>query len=282
MKIYSKQKFISKAKITIPSPFICRICNKELKSIPGLASHLKNQHNGMPYGEYLFNFYNIDVFKINEEWENKRYERKISQLSGLRKHCEYIRGKSIHEILTPIQYDNFKKNMKGVFSIKWFIEKFGEKEGIEKYKERSIKLSKITYWKEYNSKNSKNWSPISQELFFEIYKRINSLYKEIYFGELNHEFSCGVSFCNFDFVVKDIKKIIEFNGDKWHANPKKYNCNDIPFKFINKKAEDIWSEDKLKIEAAQKNGYNIKIVWESDYRKNKEKIILECLDFLNS
>ncbi len=37
------------------------------------------------------------------------------------------------------------------------------------------------------------------------------------------------------FVVLDNKKIIEFNGDKWHANPKTYKENDIPMRGINNK-----------------------------------------------
>jgi transcription elongation factor Elf1 len=37
----SKKKLKTKVKIKIDPPYICKICGKELKSIPGLASHLK-------------------------------------------------------------------------------------------------------------------------------------------------------------------------------------------------------------------------------------------------
>jgi very-short-patch-repair endonuclease len=282
MKTYSKEKFNSKAKIELPKPYICKICDKELKSIPGLASHLKNQHDGMPYREYLLDFYNIDVIAININWENTRGERKKNQLVGLKIYTDFLKGKPIQERLTPEEYKGFRENMKGVFSLNWYIQKLGEEEGTKKYKERSKQLSKNTFWREYNSRNSKNWSPVSQELFWGIYKRINFLYKDIYFGELNHEFSGGIPFCNFDFVINDNKKIIEFNGDKFHANPLKYGPTDIPLKFINKKAEEIWNDDKIKINKAKEKGYTVKIIWENEYRKNKEKIILECLDFLNN
>lgn len=43
MNTHSKKKFKSKVKVKIDAPYICKICGKELKSIPGLASHLKNQ-----------------------------------------------------------------------------------------------------------------------------------------------------------------------------------------------------------------------------------------------
>lgn len=29
-----------------------------------------------------------------------------------------------------------------------------------------------------------------------------------------------------------------------------------------------------------KNGYEVLVVWESDYRKNKEKVIEQCLNYL--
>lgn len=50
----------------------CKICGKELKSIPGLASHLKNQHDCMSYVDYLKNYYQIDVDILNKEWEDKK------------------------------------------------------------------------------------------------------------------------------------------------------------------------------------------------------------------
>ena len=65
--------------------------------------------------------------------------------------------------------------------------------------------------------------------------------------------------------------IIEFNGDYWHCNPKKYDAN-----FYNKKkglyAKQIWEYDKNKLEILRTNGYNFEVIWESDL-KNNNKII---------
>ena len=58
----------------------------------------------------------------------------------------------------------------------------------------------------------------SQELFWKLYKRLNLKDKNVYFSELNHEYGCETN-KNFDFVWKDKKKVIEYNGNIWHANP---------------------------------------------------------------
>jgi len=278
MPKHSKERFKSKVKINIELPHTCKICGILFNSTTGLANHIINKHD-ISYGEYIKNYLNIDVEKINKEWEDKREERKINQLSGLKKRANYIRGKSLKQRMSEEEYVNFRKSMKGVFSKCWYIKKYGKTEGIKKYNERSIHLSKKTFWHTYNKKNKQNWSKISQEMFWEIYKRIKNVYKNIYFGELNHEYGCETNM-NFDFVIKDNKKIIEFNGDKFHANPTIYNKNDISLKFLNKTAEEIWNEDKIKHDLAKNKGYDIFVVWESDYLKNKEKILLQCLDHI--
>ena len=42
-------------------------------------------------------------------------------------------------------------------------------------------------------------------------------------------------------------------------------------------AQQIWDYDKHKIGLAIKNGYSIVIVWENDYKNNKEKILNNLL-----
>jgi G:T-mismatch repair DNA endonuclease (very short patch repair protein) len=44
---------------------------------------------------------------------------------------------------------------------------------------------------------------------------------------------------------------------------------------------DIWNDDKIKLNRIIKEGYEILIVWESDYRKNKKNVINDCIKFLN-
>jgi hypothetical protein len=75
------------------------------------------------------------------------------------------------------------------------------------------------------------------------------------------------------------KKIIEYNGDFWHANPNIYPPNFInPRTKIN--AVDKWEIDRIKLQYAQDQGYEVLVVWESDFKKNKEEIIKQCIQFL--
>ena len=266
-----------KYEYTLKMPYKCKICNKEIKSKSGLGSHIKNQHKELTFSTYLKKFENIDLEKQIKEWEEGREARKQKRILSLKKHTDTLKGKSPKERLNKQQYEKWRTSMKKVFTLEWFIDKYGEEVGRKLYLDRSKKISKKSYFREYNKKNIKNYSKISQELFWNIYK--NTSFKKVYFGELNHEYGCETN-QNFDFVVLDVKKIIEFNGDKWHANPLLYEENDIPIPFIKKTAKTIWAEDVIKNNKAVKKGYKILTVWENEYLKNKEDVIKKCLNFL--
>ena len=81
---------------------------------------------------------------------------------------------------------------------------------------------------------------------------------------------------NPDFVLG--KKIIEFYGDFYHANPLKYNDDDV---ILQKTAKDVRENDKERIEILESAGYAVKVVWENDYVKDKKRIIKECLEFIH-
>lgn len=259
--------------------YTCKICEKKFTNSTYLCNHLKT-HNIL-IKDYLLKYFNINIDEINKEWLLTKNERKIKQLSGLYTYINSIKGKNIKERLGENGYNKFKHSMEGVFSKSWYIKKYGKNIGETKYNDRILNLSNKTYWNRYNKQNKQNWSNISQDLFNEIYKIIKYDYDDIYYGSLNHEYGCETN-KNFDFVIKDIKKVIEFNGDKFHANPRIYESKDIPLKFIGLTSKDIWKNDKEKIESAINNGYDVLIIWESDFLKNKEKIILKCIDFIKN
>ena len=82
-------------------------------------------------------------------------------------------------------------------------------------------------------------------------------------------------------------KIIEYNGDMYHGNPQKYKEDDNPHPFRkNLTAKMIWDKDKEKIELAKFNGFDVLIVWDSEFRylgeSRRSDVIQKCIDFLNS
>ena len=68
-----------------------------------------------------------------------------------------------------------------------------------------------------------------------------------------------------DIYIPNLNLIIEYNGDYWHCNPKKFN-KDYLHPHKKKTSEEIWNEDKLRIDNIRKYGYNLEVVWESDYK----------------
>jgi hypothetical protein len=171
------------------------------------------------------------------------------------------------------------------FSLKKCIEKHGLEKGTEIWSKRQQK-----WLNTLNSKTSEELAEINKK---KIYKNGISSKQELQlFEELN-------SFVNFNlenqhiierddipgrYYSYDIRyknKIIEYNGDLWHANPSKYKKTDIPKIPKNKKtAEEIWNRDRLKNELVKNKGYDVLVIWESDYKNDKQKVIEKCIKFL--
>lgn len=47
-----------------------------------------------------------------------------------------------------------------------------------------------------------------------------------------------------------------------------------------KLAKDIWEADAKRNKAIEDLGYKIKVVWEEDYMKDRDKLVDECVKFL--
>jgi hypothetical protein len=84
----------------------------------------------------------------------------------------------------------------------------------------------------------------------------------------------------YDITCTKRKKIIEFNGDYWHCNPLLYESN-FYHKHLKKTASEVWKQDYLKIKTAIDNGFEVKIVWWSDFEKDPEKVLKECKEWMN-
>ena len=131
--------------------------------------------------------------------------------------------------------------------------------------------------------NPKKVSKISLELFEEIMKHTfkdkpHAMYgdNEMCIKNPNRKFYL------FDFAVNSnkTKKVIEFHGDYIHANPKKYFSDWFhPLKKIT--AKEIWDADKLKQTEVENCGFQYMIIWESEFKANKNDTINKCLQFLN-
>lgn len=89
----------------------------------------------------------------------------------------------------------------------------------------------------------------------------------------------GVSFI-YDFYLPKYNLLIEYNGDYWHANPKKYKsgtllkrikCNEVL-------VEEIWERDRTKRKEAEDKEYKLTYIWEDDYKDRGEKILVDLIN----
>ena len=165
-------------------------------------------------------------------------------------------------------------NRQRTFSLEKCIEKYGEVEGYNIFNKRQqkwVKSLQNNFAKHGESRSSK--SQIELQFVTEICNTLNISVpnKQKYINDTDGCYA-------YDFTYNH--KIIEFNGDYWHCNPQIYN-KDFINKTINKYAWEIWEKDERKINVAKKHGYDVLVVWESEYLVNKDYVIEKCIKFLN-
>ena len=74
-----------------------------------------------------------------------------------------------------------------------------------------------------------------------------------------------------DGFIDRTNTIYEFLGDYWHGNPQKYNCDDIN-PACKKSYGELYENTIKKFELLKNCGYNVRYVWESDWKKFKRGI----------
>ena len=82
------------------------------------------------------------------------------------------------------------------------------------------------------------------------------------------QFKIGIK--SYDFLLNDIKIIVEVNGDYWHCNPNMYKADDVVnFPYGKITAQERWDRDMKKHRLAVDKGYRILYIWEDEIRKRK-------------
>lgn len=230
-------------------------------------------------------------------WQNKGFSEKKSKRKVSKNQSYAAKHVDFHKRLLPSNKEY------------WLNKGFSEEESIDKVRERQTTFSKEICIEKYglekgiviftrrqnlwtkslngNGNLKVGYSKISQSLFIEIDDKIK--------GEFEYATKSGEFKLNkieggvwmYDFVDVKRKKIIEYNGDMYHANPSKYNENDTPHPFRKElKSIDIWEKDSRKVEVAERNGFKILTIWDSDFRRkskqDKELVIQKCINFINN
>lgn len=83
-----------------------------------------------------------------------------------------------------------------------------------------------------------------------------------------------------DIYIPEKRLAIEFNGDYWHMNPRKYSETDYNSQ-LELFAKQKWEYDKAKYDECEHNGIQLIVIWEYDWIHSREEIknqLLEVLD----
>jgi hypothetical protein len=176
------------------------------------------------------------------------------------------------------------KERQRTFTLEKCIEKYGKEKGYKRWLDRQENWQKSLL---DNGNIKCGYSKISQDLFNGIIKhyKIEDI-PFVYYAIKNKEYYISrksFGFFSYDFTDKNRMKIIEYNGDRYHANPNLFESNDYPHPYYKEDgptAKEIWKRDNLKISLAKNDGFDVLVIWDSEYRKDKNKTIKKCLNFL--
>lgn len=196
-------------------------------------------------------------------------------------------------------YDDYVNKQKLTKSKEYYINKHGEdawnklceskshniENYIIRYGDYNIAVTKLEeFVSNIGANRGKFYSKISQEMFRKLDIGLEFSEKDSIFKEKNLEFT---KYCNeiggcfmYDYVIPKHKICIEFNGDYYHANPLKYSPDQ--YISISKKfAKDIWKFDETKNNFLRQLGFDVIVVWESDYKRDKNEKVKELVDYVN-
>lgn len=259
---------------------------KEIEEIK--SKHSNSSHHGLD--NYIYRFGLEEGLKKYQDYCESR--KKLSPRT-----LEYWILKNNGDIAkSKTDLKNFQTR-----DLKFYINLYGETEGIEKYKNycnSKISWNKENYnefvWEDMNKKrNKKRKSFSSAEIFIYnfIKETISSEFK-IYGGEsvknkyvffIDDDFyksKLNKSALSPDIYIPEKKLIIEYYGDLYHANPIKYLKEDL-VPVLNCKAEQVWEHDLFKNKFYESKGLKVIVVWENDFIKNKEEILKELINEIN-
>lgn len=125
------------------------------------------------------------------------------------------------------------------------------------------KIAKEKYWAKLSIEERKTQTEKARSCILFVSKPeliVQNILNELMIEYTTHQF---IAKYNFDIVIK--KKIIEIQGDLFHAFPEKYKSDDL-IPLINLTAKEVWERDKNKKEKVENKGYKVFYIWENEIR----------------
>lgn len=276
----------------------------------GCAKKHNQRYSFLDFCKYNFENVNEDFFrqKLNEEYSVLEIDQTYFGGYGVTRKCCKILGIPLRTIKEATNLNRCRNKYKETCLIKYgyenalcdgsvikekrnstMIEKYGvinffaindfqeylkDKLGSEEYhKRKSDRSSQVWLGKSEGEKQA--WLAASLQVHFRDprtgkYRSKQEMELEESLTRHNlkvsPQYKIGKYF--YDLFIENTNILIEYNGDFWHANPQLYSAE--KYMYAGLTAEDIWTKNKLKYEHAQKNGYDVIIIWEQDYHNNND------------
>lgn len=169
------------------------------------------------------------------------------------------------------------KERQTTFTLDKCIAKYGKDDGIKIYNDRQEKWKKKVFNKD--TCICKGVSNSSKLFIKDLLNNLDIELINIAKHDKNEKFISDKNGKHYKYDFTIGKKIIEYNGDFWHCNPN-YFQEDFLHPVIKLTAKEIWMNDKNKLDIAELHGYEVLVIWESDYIKTQDEILNKCIKFL--
>ncbi len=262
----SKVKTVNYYSGLVKKKYKCIGCNVSGKNNPFYGRHHSEESKSKIGGSVVdYKGKNNPFYGRHHSEENKKYYKKLFGEMYVGDGNPFY-GKQ-HSDMTKEKISKSSKKM-------W--DSFGELERV-KYLNKLSMAQKILMCKDpvkYSENKSKaarcsHLSQFSKKKMNKIETKINEELKR-----RNIEMEYSVIFCykQFDFGNKETKTLLEVHGDYWHGNPLLYGTNE-GLKPLNNIQINKIEIDKDKENLAEKYGFKLFKIWESDINNGNFSIL---------
>lgn len=276
-RIYRKQEEIT---MSAGQKFKCLICGKQFKAITN--THLKR--HGITSDQYKekfpeASFGNFDRF---DKWRNS-VENKRHWANQARKNAKdpELQQRRIESVKKAWNDPMLKKSHSELMTEKVYSNKESYPQLFEANVTEMMKMSNYDRWKlKYGKleadKRMSDWMKKNKlQTFQSKDTRGERLFEEhVQTLEIRYEkqFHCTPYYP--DFYLPEYNLLVEIDGDYWHANPNKWNADDIVGRK-GKSAKEIWKRDTKKNAEYSKKGFKVLRIWESELFEKSTQDIFE-------
>ena len=217
--------------------------------------------------------------KSKRKWEKHKLNPRFDKINT---RLEFYLAKGLNkEEAENALYERQIKN-----GLNYYINKYGLEKGKEKYNKRieeyrkKIKLHRKKYPQKWIT-SGKRYSDSSKRFFDKIIEEITELKDmKIYYAENEYFiFDEKRKIYFYDFYIKELNLIIEYNGLVWH--PKERIQKNWKHVYTKKSSETYYDYDRYKEQLAISKGIDIMSIFEDELIYKRKQIINELYSRIN-